>query len=609
MTLLSPVALCALVLLVGLVILHARRQRHRRLRVPSLLVWQQLAEEASPSRLRSLVPVLPLLLALQLVAVGALILSLARPVHDATASGPALRTFVIDDSLAMTGTDLAPDRLAAAKRLVAAELRRLRRSTPVQIIASGGEPRVLYAGADAAGARRALAALGSSDGPPQLGAAMELAAGRAPAGPLEVVHALGDPVPRGWPAATQRTIGRRDDDQSVSASARCGGGGRCMVLAVARNTSRQPVSETLSMSDSAGRRLAAGRVRVPPSASVGVLFTVAASAGAVELRLPRADPIPADDEAWVTLPVTRPASVALVGRRPAVTPVAQALRSVPGVRLSVAAPGTATHGTLHPADLTVFDGWTPPSLDAAAGTVMLIDPPRLPGGRVGRPLGQTAVTWTDAASPLLAGVDLGPLVLPAGSAHALRLPEAVSPLLSTAAGPLIGAGAVRGRRLIVWGLDPERAGLTSIDAFPLLLANVVADATRWLPPELAAGVPAAVQVSPGVRSLTVTPVGAAAGTTHKVPSPGVASLTVARPGLYTVAERGGANPRRRTVAVDAVMMGGAAQPAPARPPRTPSPATRASRTSWWPWAVLLAIVAMAAELAYVARLGPREEAA
>src|SRR4051812_37929096 len=75
-SLVTPAALVGLVLLVPLVLLYARRRR-RRVEVPDLSLWHEVAAEL-PSR-RGVRPLVPLALVLQAAVLIVLVFALARP--------------------------------------------------------------------------------------------------------------------------------------------------------------------------------------------------------------------------------------------------------------------------------------------------------------------------------------------------------------------------------------------------------------------------------------------------------------------------------------------------------------------------------------------------
>lgn len=177
MTLLTPWFLAGLLALAPLLALHLRRRR-RREEVASLLLWRELPAAAPGRRRAALVP--SLLLLLQALIVVLLVLALARPARDAAEAGAGLppRVFVVDASRAMEATDVAPDRLTAARRNLDGRLARLPAESPVTIVTAGATPRLLVSGVSPTAAREALADLRASAPRVDLRAGLALAAGQ-----------------------------------------------------------------------------------------------------------------------------------------------------------------------------------------------------------------------------------------------------------------------------------------------------------------------------------------------------------------------------------------------------------------------------------------------
>ena len=113
MSLGRPWWLAGLLLLVPLVLLHLRQPRAGLREVPSLLLWERLAAPAATADRRLRRPRHPLLLALQALALVAMVLALADPGRTGSAPAPH-SVFVLDDSIWMG----AGDRMAQARAAV-----------------------------------------------------------------------------------------------------------------------------------------------------------------------------------------------------------------------------------------------------------------------------------------------------------------------------------------------------------------------------------------------------------------------------------------------------------------------------------------------------------
>lgn len=533
-------------------VLHLRSDRRPVHEVPSLMLWRQLEATLAPPPRRLALPRLPLLLLLQVLALVLLVLALTHPAGVAVAPAPG-RVVVVDDSAQMS----VGGRLAAARARVAQLARPLPSSMPVSIIVSGGQPSVWFRGT-AATVPGALRRLRATSAPDRLGLAVALAAGllKGPQDRVIVLRAPEDALPplRGARATvTTIVVGRRIVGQGFAgASARCGlgAGGLCAVVAWVRSTA--PVARTDPYTAYVGgRRVLQGRVSVPAGSRAAIVLT-ALPGEQVRLRLGVSDPLPDAAQAFVTVPgldgAPSPTVVTLVGTPGDALPVARALAAVPGVVLRLRTPRSYRPADARGSDLLVLDGWLPPGRLPPAPSLLLIDPPRLPGGRVGRVLSLPVVSGSDQSSSLLDGVDLTGWAIATGAAHQLRLPLAEESVVWSPQGPLLAAGDNGRQRVAVMAFDPSQSELPQLNAFPILLANVVRWAWGWAPAAVVSGTAITVDATPGARSLRLQ---LGARLLERLRLRGApATLTLPRPGLYTVIESGPGVLRPRSIAAN-----------------------------------------------------------
>ena len=601
MTLLSPWALCGLVVLGPLVISHLRRDRRSVHEVPSLLVWQDLEQSAALTQRWNRVPRVPLLLVLQVLAVILLVLALARPSGTGTPTRGS-RIYVLDDSLWMG----VPGRLAAASSRLDQLASRLPAGTPVRIVLADGSPRLIYSG-DAAGVRKALDGLKAGTSPSTLPIAISLAAGlisgsrdrvvvlRPPEDPLPPVQA-----PPG--RLTTSLVGQAVADQGIfSAAARCGigGPGRCEAVATVVNRSRQPVTDPYTAYVNGASALSAS-VRVAAASSADIVLS-AQPAERIRVRLDRPDALPVDNEAWVSVPSTAntvpSATVTLVGKPSDALPLARAFASIPGVRLRLRKPSDYRPADALESDLTILDGWTPSEGLPSSPSVLLVDPARIPGGRVGGFLNDSVSSGEEESNGLLAGVDLASLSIEPQGGRRVVLPPYLAAAAWSPDGPLLAEGDDGTQRLAVMAFDPARSDLPQLAAFPVLAADIVRWAAGWAPTAASAGEPVRIDATPGARRLTLALSG------HIVMSEPMRSTaatpTLTQPGLYTVSETGPGITRTATVAVNV------AAPAASSSPAAPIDLTAASERGApakgpndAPWLLLCALIVIALECTY-----------
>jgi hypothetical protein len=545
-------AFAGLALLAPLVLLHLHRRGEVVREVPSLLLWDQLDLVDAQGARGLRWPSLPLLLFLQSLALVTLVFALAEPTSPGSAAKPA-QVVVLDDSWRMQAPGRIDEATDDVERLIAADPT----GTPIRIVLAAGSPIVLYRGG-LAGARAALARVQASAAPADLTAALTVAAGllggrrdsvllvRAPEDPLPPVSARPGEL-------RTLTLASPVGDQGIfDAGARCGIGASaaCEVYATVRNTTDHAVEDRIS-ADAAGHPPLA--LQVPVASDSSAPLALASEPGQqVSLRVLSNDRLPADDEAWVTVPAAGdlPTSsiVTLVGTPSVALATAQAFAAVPGVTLRLRTRATFRASDAEQSSLVVLDHWLPRDGLPPSPAVLLVDPPRLPGGRVGGALAETAVSGTDGASQLLDGVELSSLSIDPRAASELTAPRWLAPVVWSPDGVLLAAGDSGHQRVAALSFEPSQSDLPQLSAFPILAANLVQWASGWAPATASAGVPFAVDATVGIRSLTLERSGAVLERVRVGQAPVV--LDVRAPGLYTIRESGLGVTRDALVAVN-----------------------------------------------------------
>jgi hypothetical protein len=493
-------ALAGLLLLVPLVLLHLRRRGQTVREVPSLLLWDEieLADARGARGLRP--PTLPLLLALQALALALLVLGLAEPTA-AGSSQRAGRIIVIDDSWRMQ----APGRIAQARSDAAALLEGAPASTPAAVVLAGESASVLYRG-EAGGVPAALARVKAGPASADLAGALTVAGALLGSAhdTIALIRAPEDPLPaldtRPGELRAITLPGPLTDVGLFDAGARCGiGAGQgCEVYATLTNTAGHSVDAVVSAA-AEGHRPISLHIRVAGHASAPLALE-AEPGERVSLRLAGSDALPGDDSASVAVPGlgNEPSSsvVTLVGSPSVALATARAFAAVPGVRLALRTPSTYRRRDALESNLVILDHWLPRAGLPPAPAVLLIDPPSLPEGRVGGALAETTVSGTDTGSQLLAGVSLSSLSIDSGAARRLDPPRWLAPVIWSPSGILLAAGAAGSRRLAVMAFEPGQSNLPQLPALPILAANLV----RWAAPPASADVDSKTTATSGPSS-------------------------------------------------------------------------------------------------------------
>jgi Aerotolerance regulator N-terminal len=476
-TLLSAWALAGLLLIAPLVLAHLRRRRPPPQEVPSLLIWEQLQKLPTSGERRLRIPRLPVLLALQMLAVAVLVLALARPAGGARAGSEATRVLVLDDSLWMTPTG----RLSTAERGLLDGAASTPSAKKVAVVVSGSTPYVLYQGGRA-GVAAALARVRPTTAPNHLDEAMRLAGALLErGGRIVVMRAPEDalpPLPGSLGEIQEETAGTASGLQAIlSPSARCDGSGvgECELLASIRNTAPRAVLDKYLI-EGVGTAPLERSVRVPAGGQVEVALPIKGGSR-VALRLLGPNILAAASRVTGMAPsgngLSSSTSVTIVGAPADALPVARALSAVSGVKLRLRTPSDYRPADARASTVAVFDRSLPSGALPPTPGVLLIDPPRLPGGRVGAVMREAELSGTDPSSPLLAGVDLSSLTVSDGGARVMTLPGALQWVAWSAEGPLLAFGRYEGRRLALLSFDPAMSDLPQLSAFPVLLANLL----------------------------------------------------------------------------------------------------------------------------------------
>jgi hypothetical protein len=495
MSLLQPLGLLGLLALPVIVVLHLLHDRNRYAVVPSLALWRWLERQVRGPRLRR--PPITAVLLLQLAAAALLSLALARPRLDVLA-GPAVfqrLILVVDTSTSMSAADAAPSRLGRAQSQAALLLAGLGENDSAVLISAGAHPRI-HSDSRHAGLTGLLSALTALQ-PAGVGQDWPAAFSLAAAAVLPDRHnrlviltdgAFDFPetlAAADYPYAVEWVrVGSPQANQAiVTLSARPTGSGATQVFARLANFSDRAAERTVSLQvdgqpfDTHTARLAAG-------GTLGQVWTLPPGAGAVEIALGGSDALPADDHAALGLLDARPVEALLVTPDPnPATPdvVERALRSIPGLRLSVVAP--ADYLPFEVRDLTVFDGWLP--TDWPAGGVLVFNPPANSSLLPVSALQAVRAVAPTPGEALFADVEFNLVTF--GSAVILAQPGAawLAPALSDSDGlGLVWRGASGLSRVVLFAFALEETNLTRRAGFPILVANAVAEV---LPPALPTG--------------------------------------------------------------------------------------------------------------------------
>ncbi len=599
MTLGAPAALwglCAVPLLVALYLLRVRRREHP---VSSILLWQRSAPTPAASRPTRRIE-RSVLLALQVLAAGALVVGLARPAIVGRGAGAQALLLVLDPSLSMRARDVVPTRFDRARAEALQAVGSLRPGQRAAVILAAPHPVVLAPlSGDRGRLRAALAAARPWDAPGDVAGAAVLAAQLAPAGDARIVvwtDGSHGPLPA-LPRVVYRIVGTSDDNVGITA------------LRVVRDPQRAEALVRVENFAGSARRvpLEVRRAGTPiyrvtlalgGGESRAVAIPLALEPGApagpelLEARIAVPDALPEDNEAVALLDPAPLPSVLLVG--PGNPYIERVLRLLPVAR--AARTQTVDVSTWRTFGVVILDrvdpGPLPPGNYLLIGTV----PPNLPVGASGILARPTIATW-DRTDPVLQFVDLDDVRID----RALALGPSGGRVLVEGQGPLLWEYTGRGIRALVLAFALQDSDLPLHVAFPVLMANSLAwlgGAAGEVPVGEAVQVPAggepeAALLFPGGRRLRLR----ATDGMFVLPP-------LERAGVYRLTAP---SLDRRFVATIGGSHAGAIRPGAAPLPHAPSGAAAApsegllTEVPLWPWLLLGAVAAAVGEWALATR--------
>jgi Ca-activated chloride channel homolog len=492
----TPLALLGLLFIPLVLAMYMLKLRRNEAVVPSTLLWSRLLTDVEANapwqKLRR-----SLLLLLQLLLVIALALLAARPFLERPAGLARDLVIVVDASASMGATDVAPNRLEAAKQAAIDALRELPAGGKVSVIAAGRTARVVANGStDLGRVRQAISSIEVTATTGDLDDALRLAGALAArSGDAEILIATDAAIAR---PPTSRVdapvrvlqVGRDRTNQAIAALAiRTSPSGltKSAFISLA-NLDIEPAQRRIEVYGD-GRLIEARDIFLDPQLRTDVIIDDITDGnrrlvGVVEVRLTGGgtnagdgppDLLASDDRAWAVVPDDRLRTILLVSEGEPY--LETALSFLPNTELWGVKPADypekaiRTDGTEW--DLIIFEGALPATLPATA--ILAIAPPRTsPLGEVTGTLREPGIGALSPDEPVLRYVDLSTTHI--AEAKRLVLPEwARSVIPGPGSAPLLYVGERAGHKAAVLAFEPRRSDLPLQVAFPILLANLTGE--------------------------------------------------------------------------------------------------------------------------------------
>jgi Ca-activated chloride channel homolog len=512
MNFLAPLAFALLGLTLPLVLLYFLKVRRREQRIPSLMFWEPTLRDRQASAFFQRLQRDPLLI-LQLLALLALTVALARPAITVMGEGARKVAVVLDASASMKTRDISGGRFAAARSEAAALVGRLGEGAEVLVVETGAHPRVL---APLSRDRdQALAAIRSAqprDLPNRLPEALRTARALVGTDPRAEIYVFTDGAfsLTQAPETTDNRLrwvavgrgGRNVGITNVAVRKGYAGSFEYQAFASLVNYSGETQSFTLKL-ELDGVQIADKALTLEPNIRRSVVLPFShTGGGTLKASIDTRDDLASDNVAYAVLPPPRKIQVMLVSRGNLF--LEKVLRTDPQVALDVRTPDQY-QGGMGEADIVVLDSTSPPRVGPGRFFFVNVVPSDVPLEVLGRLERPTIMDW-DRAHPVMRHVELAKVAIE----DALRIrPLAPGrPLVEATGGPLIYALEEQERKAIFIGFDLFKTDFPLRVAFPLILSNSL----RWLHPaaldqsslQLATGQPILLPVEHGVSSVTVT---------------------------------------------------------------------------------------------------------
>lgn len=476
MRFLNPTAFLALLLALPIIALYFLRLRRREITVASILLWETVLTDRHANR-----PWQKLrrnwLLAIQILALLALVLALARPAFPIPLALHGQIIVLLDTSASMQATtEAGKTRFDVALRALRELAGTLEGGDEVTLVAVGPTPRLLLRGVDAPTLRQTLPNLRPTDGGADWEAAAALISGMVTADEITTLLITDTAIDQSLPTlpGNLRLITVADEQPNAG-----------IVAFGLRRTSQGPTAFVRLLNSGPNTRRTLSlyaddvlverrSVELPTQAEASFIFPELPAFTWAEVRLDGADALALDDRAWLALSGAGSGHVLLVtdGNRF----LDQALGALPDLTVERANDLQPLQTTDQPYNLLVSDGPLTNTLPTINS--WFINPGMgSPCGEPGAVFTPTTVTRGEWSHPLLQYVDWSEVHV--ARARGYVPPADATLLLENTRGPLLWVVERPGQRVACLAFDLHDSDLPLRLAFPVLTSNLV----TWLLPE------------------------------------------------------------------------------------------------------------------------------
>ncbi|MBI4559616.1 MAG: VWA domain-containing protein [Candidatus Hydrogenedentes bacterium] len=537
---LTPIFLWFLTLIPVVVLLYLLKLRRTEVLISSTLLWrkslQDLTANAPFQRLRK-----NLLLFLQILVLLLLACGLGRPFIKAEGLAGANLCLLIDRSASMQTKEGTQTRLDTAKQQALEMINSMRGGDKMMLVPFGAKSEVLCELTDdRVRLRQAVNAISAADTGTKIRDAVSVARSLKLSVPDLTVVIISD-----GRIADLDELGRRDLEVNflqVGESANNAGitafslrepqegRGERQSFVLVHNENSEPLKTTLTLYFDEDV-LAVEEVAAPPGGDREVVFAhPSLDEGVLRAELDHDDALPADNRAWLAVRPSASLKVLLVAEGGATGAyfLQRVLALDSRVELSTLAP--ASYVETGGYDLTIFDGFAPPTLPLGSQVYINVAPP-LPGVRFEGTFDNPPVVSKDPEHFLMRF--LNPANLGITKAQKLIAPPDSRALISTTGGPLVADVSRGGQQIAVIAFDLADSNWPLHLSFPLFVQNLLA----WIP----RGAMAQESSIPAGSALTIMPDPEHTDATVTLPDGTKQSVALSplRPTFFGATERAG----------------------------------------------------------------------
>ncbi len=483
MSLANPWALSLLSLIPVIFYLHSLRMERRELRVSAVFLWEETLEEQRNRPIHRKLN-LNLLLLLQVAAVAALSVGLARPQLLLTASPVRRAILIMDVSASMRAMEGEVERFAIARREAHDLVKRLTPDGEMMVLEAGAEA-VVRSGFtnDKTVLHEIIDSVRATDEPGRIAAAVNL--GRSLAEDGGMIYLITDGA--GFSGlelesdgAVVRPIivgsgGRNVGITGMALRRKIDGSGDYQLLIRTKNFTQKRMEAGLAVS-LGGTTIHRRNLALRAASAVSVIIPLSTLwPGEIVASLDVEDDFPVDNVAYALLPSTPALRVLLISEGNFF--LEEALAAYPGLKMTRISDVNAQSlaELMREQDVAVFDGI--PAPDLPEGSYLIIGAPvAVPALRI---TGQDEGTYTlhgSSSNPLLNHLEN--IDVRVGKVLRAELPEGGELIAGSGEAPLIYSYSTAGLRLVYMGFRLRDSDLPLTPAFPVLLGNMI----KWLRP-------------------------------------------------------------------------------------------------------------------------------